>query len=453
MTKISTTVLSFLVFISLTLTGTKINAQLKAGFTVYSDSVCTQILDSFHNTTTGGILPYTFLWDYGNKSRSNAFNGYANYASSGIYAIKLRVTDAKGNKDSITKTIVVLNSPKADYTVYRNGCGPVNFVAKEDSSSPIAISKYMWVGEGSPGHGPLFHIGDSTAYQYISGGIYHYNLVVTGNNGCTATYSDSFNMATYPGIILPYDTSVCTNTAITITARPIDGTPPYTIWWGHKSANITGITIHPTIEKDTAFGVFLLDAIGCYNYDSIAIHAYPLPNAHWSLHYKVDSVEFKAKEIGLNDSSYTWYIPYDHNLKLIRKYGPIVGIVFPTDTIFDVTLMVTDKNECSSYFDSTINVAKLGIMFPVAENNSFSVFPNPFHNSTIIQYSLSQKSHVQIGLFDITGKQIAFICNEIRQPGNYQLPIDASKYNLNPGIYTLKLITDEGIKNLNIVKL
>lgn len=448
MTKISPTVLSFLVFISLTLTGTKINAQLKAGFTVYSDSVCTQIADSFTNTTTGGTKPYHFVWDFGNGSHSTLSDCNALYAFKGSYRVTLYATDANGKTDSFSKTIKVLGAPIADHSAKVMYCYITYFQAAEDINSPTPIKSYFWMGEGSPGHGPLYRNGQTSSYFYTEGGTYHFSLLVKGANGCSTIYNDSIKISSYPGILLPNSTSVCTNTTLSITATVIGGTAPYRIWWWDSSLNITGPTITQTITKDTAFAVYLSDANGCFNYDSMKVKAIPLPDAKWTLNYEGNDVIFYALDSSMADSNYHWFFG-DGN----GAAGHKADHIYSKKQDFGAGLIVENNAGCFNKYDSTIYIDKALIGNNSDIISGITFYPNPFNSSTNLVFTLSQKSHVQIGLFDITGKQIAFICNEIRQPGNYQLSIDASKYNLSPGIYTLKLLTDEGIKNLNIVKL
>jgi len=444
--------ITFLLCGFLMLASAKLQAQLKADFNISPDSVCEQALDSFISKPSGGFLPYTYFWDYGNGQTSVGINGYTNFYSAGTYNIKLRVTDAKGNKDSITKTIKVLSLPKAKYSATRLGCGPAVFIAHEDSSSRTKITQYLWVGEGARGFGPLYMARDSGEYFYLMGGTYHYTLIVTAVNGCNSIYYDSITIPKFAGISLPKDTSVCSGLTFVITAKPFNGTPPYKIWWDHKSDSITGAHFEPTITKDTAFAVHVVDSIGCYNYDSIHIHAYPLPDAHWKLNYKKDSVEFRSQEIGFKDSDYSWIFMTGNGMTYSKAYGPIVGHIFPKDTIYHVFLYLTDNNGCFSQFDSTINIAKLGVASSKAEDISFGVYPNPFNSSTTIQYALDKQSNVVIGLYDITGREISILNNGMEAPGLYQAEINADKYYLTPGVYILKMVTDEGFASRNILK-
>src|SRR5205807_748953 len=52
----------------------------------------------FHDTTTGGTKPYTWLWDFGDGSPLTAANAQQNpvhtYSAAGTYTVTLMVTDS-----------------------------------------------------------------------------------------------------------------------------------------------------------------------------------------------------------------------------------------------------------------------------------------------------------------------------------------------------------------------
>ncbi len=436
MTKISPTVLSFLIFISFSLISLRLQAQLKAEFNLSADSGCTQFADSFTNTTSGGTKPYTFLWDLGNGNHSTSQNANTVYITQGTYRISLYVTDANGKTDSITKTINVLGSPKADYNAIVKYCAVAFFQAAQNIKSPTPIKKYIWVGEGSPGQGPLYKIGRTGYYFYTEGGMYHYTLVLTGSNGCIAQYPDSVYIPPRPQISLPYDTSVCSNTKFTITAYPSGGTPPYKIWWEDQSLNITGPSMTQTILRDTSFLVNVTDSNGCYNYDSTYIKVNPLPSAKWKLNYGGAATYFHAKDSSQTDSSYKWIFG-DGDLAT----GFSTKHIYQRKDDYHVSLFVTGSNGCANKFDSTFNIIDVNI------------FPNPFISELNIEYVLSYQSDIRIELSDMMGKQIAEITNETQVPGLYKVDINSDKYHLRSGMYLLKFITNNWYAGRNIIKL
>ena len=79
-------------------------------------------------------------------------------------------------------------------------------------------------------------------------------------------------------------------------------------------------------------------------------------------------------------------------------------------------------------------------------------YPNPFNPSTIISYSVPKASKVSIKIFDILGKEVSVLVNEIKSPGNYRVTFDASK--LASGTYFCRMDTEgfSDTKKLMFVK-
>lgn len=60
-------------------------------------------------------------------------------------------------------------------------------------------------------------------------------------------------------------------------------------------------------------------------------------------------------------------------------------------------------------------------------------YPNPFNPTTRIQYSIKDKVFVKLSVYDILGRKISTLVNEVKEPGKYQVVFDASQ--LATGIY------------------
>ncbi len=54
-------------------------------------------------------------------------------------------------------------------------------------------------------------------------------------------------------------------------------------------------------------------------------------------------------------------------------------------------------------------------------------FPNPFTRSTTIQYNLSKEAKVTLGVYDLSGRQVASLVNETKAAGTHQLSFSAEK--------------------------
>lgn len=81
-------------------------------------------------------------------------------------------------------------------------------------------------------------------------------------------------------------------------------------------------------------------------------------------------------------------------------------------------------------------------------------YPNPFNPQTNIEYSLKKNGFVNLRVYDITGKEVAFLINEFQNAGNYQYVFNAGEYFLPSGVYFYKLISGEftAVKKMIIVK-
>ncbi|MCX8056924.1 MAG: choice-of-anchor D domain-containing protein [Ignavibacteria bacterium] len=66
-------------------------------------------------------------------------------------------------------------------------------------------------------------------------------------------------------------------------------------------------------------------------------------------------------------------------------------------------------------------------------------YPNPFNPSTKISFAVKEKSMVNIKLFNLLGKEVALLINEEKEPGIYEVEVDANKLNLTSGIYFYKM--------------
>jgi hypothetical protein len=64
-------------------------------------------------------------------------------------------------------------------------------------------------------------------------------------------------------------------------------------------------------------------------------------------------------------------------------------------------------------------------------------YPNPFINLTTIDYSVKKREHVELVIYDISGRKIASYVNKIVDPGNYSVTIDAG--NFKEGIYFYRM--------------
>jgi photosystem II stability/assembly factor-like uncharacterized protein len=64
-------------------------------------------------------------------------------------------------------------------------------------------------------------------------------------------------------------------------------------------------------------------------------------------------------------------------------------------------------------------------------------YPNPFNGETRVDYYLNEKGRVTLKIFDITGKELGTLVNEVQNAGGYGIPVTVE---LSSGVYFYKLV-------------
>jgi len=82
-------------------------------------------------------------------------------------------------------------------------------------------------------------------------------------------------------------------------------------------------------------------------------------------------------------------------------------------------------------------------------NQPLKVYPNPFSNSTTINYTVTKKSMVNLTIFTILGQQIQNLVNQEMEAGNYKTPFYAP---ISKGIYIYELKIGNVIKTGKLIK-
>ncbi|MFA5034092.1 MAG: T9SS type A sorting domain-containing protein [bacterium] len=81
----------------------------------------------------------------------------------------------------------------------------------------------------------------------------------------------------------------------------------------------------------------------------------------------------------------------------------------------------------------------------ITENNILNSFginvsSNPFIKSTLLRYNLPIKSRVSLTIYDVCGRTIKTLINELKPAGSYSIPLSAT--DLKTGIYFVRLTAD-----------
>lgn len=84
------------------------------------------------------------------------------------------------------------------------------------------------------------------------------------------------------------------------------------------------------------------------------------------------------------------------------------------------------------------------ISFRLSQN-----YPNPFNSSTRITYHVGKTSHVTIAVYDMLGRQISLLINEVQQIGEHEVTFDAA--NLPSGMYFYRVTAGDASQTKKMI--
>ena len=173
-------------------------------------------------------------------------------------------------------------------------------------------------------------------------------------------------------------------------------------------------------------------------------------NNHW-LHLELEGIMSNRSAIGAMVYVYT------ENVQQMRFVEPTSGmgsqnslpvefglgsnkivdsirIEWPSGIVWDTTDVAADQMlRIKEYSPVTAYKASL---FPVScllhQNH-----PNPFNPFTQISYSIADKGHIRLTVYDITGREMIRLVDEEKSPGNYTADFNGSA--LASGVYVYRL--------------
>lgn len=134
------------------------------------------------------------------------------------------------------------------------------------------------------------------------------------------------------------------------------------------------------------------------------------------------------------------------------------GTFIPTGLTLDIPSDTTDVNAFwvikAAHLSTIVGGPKdqlTGIEDSKLNNNIPSDFvlnqnyPNPFNPSTFIEYSVPQRTNVEINVYNILGVKIATLFSGTKEAGNYRINFDAGE--LASGIYIYEMKTSHFVQS------
>lgn len=111
----------------------------------------------------------------------------------------------------------------------------------------------------------------------------------------------------------------------------------------------------------------------------------------------------------------------------------------------DIQAIALDPNTVASYEDAFSG--KIPTQFSLGQN-----YPNPFNPVTTIQYSIPTLSRVTLKVFDLIGREVTTLANEMKQAGTYSVSFDAAQLGSGVYFYRISAGSFSDIKKMVVLK-
>jgi len=128
-------------------------------------------------------------------------------------------------------------------------------------------------------------------------------------------------------------------------------------------------------------------------------------------------------------------IQYEGKFGTSDKTGRIVYLGFPLESTADDSCFNGVITKTLAFFNGVLSGVNSHTTVPCG----FSLkqnYPNPFNPSTTIAYTISNREKVSLKVYDVLGKEIATLVNEVKPAGSYSVIFDG---RLASGIYFYRL--------------
>jgi hypothetical protein len=234
--------------------------------------------------------------------------------------------------------------------------------------------------------------------------------------------------------------------------------PDGSVHWKYRVNGYSDYTA-PTIDK---FGniIFSTRKIVNNDYKYCIISLNYFGNENWVKFYEEDGLNFMVNH-GLvcdNEGKIYFGSSYGGYFYCLDSYGELLWKLDLGDLEYDScpaigsdgTLYIgTHKSSLFPYHTQNLIAVKdsptvVEDYQPVLDYNLEQNYPNPFNPITIIKYEVLQISNVKIEVFDLLGRVIKVLVDEVKTAGRYEIKFDAS--SLASGIYYYRIKANEFVQ-------
>jgi PKD repeat protein len=368
----------------------KVKAELEALTNLRDTTICEgKSLNYTAQATGGDSKAYKFYWVLNGKQINTTSS--LTLTSALTSTLTLITTDNCSPNDTITKTITVLPSPKADFS-WDLACSRTVTKFKFTGTKPNSpiTSTFHW-NFNNEASSTL----DNPSHQFAKSGTSTSTLTLTSSNGCTDTIKKSIVIK--PQAKAEFEVKdVCENQTALFTNQSQDATGYLWKFGDGQTSNLQNPKHNYSISTTTTYNVTLVAQVlnGCADSISKALTINENPSSDFSYTYNGSKVDLKIAKggnsyqwkFGTTDSAKTTATTYTHTIKSSDQHT--------------VCLTATDLSGCSSQTCKNVTVGILKL-----SEKSFKIFPNPNNGSFTVELD-NPEIDAAIEVYDVMSKLV-----------------------------------------------
>jgi PKD repeat protein len=362
-------------------------------------------------------------------------------------------------------------APIADFrttSIYReNICqgAIVYFTDQSYNATPDASWRYNW---SFPGGTPETSNLQNPAIQYNTPGVYSVTLTVSNASGSSsvtkdslihvrsliatikAPYTENFSDTLFPGNTDPGQRwEIVSRTAATTWHRTTDAafTPPASL--AIRNQDLRPGTINEIITPAIDFSQVTMPAkvymriayarTNANSADVLRIFTSRDCGRTWTPRFTRTAAQLNTADNGFVSAN-TTFIPTAEQWKLDSITLNANQFSGATNVLFKFQMESRGGNVL--YIDDIMfGENPLSAAGPTTLQKQFEVYPNPFGEELMVDYSLPQADKVTIEIVDITGRTTTVMNNRAHQPGKFKLELSEQLSHLTGGMYYIRFIS------------
>ncbi len=223
-----------------------------------ADTVCLGNNTSFTDVSLNTGSPVTeWSWDFGDGETSASQNPVHLYSAPGEYLVKL-IIHSPESSDSVSKTLMVKQVPKADFTVGAVCLGTVSSFSNTTDPNGLTMAYWHWAF----GDEQSSTIQNPGTHGYLNPGEYQVTLTATATNACASVAKKTAVVGAYPvaAITANAPLTFCAGDSVTLS---VANNPDYSYQWRLGGTPITGGESYSIKARQTgSYSVQVVNPLG-----------------------------------------------------------------------------------------------------------------------------------------------------------------------------------------------